>query len=213
MINNGTLPGDVTMRSYESTTTRLQHDVQLCALVQDLLPLYVEGEVTTSSRDAITGHLSQCERCAAFLAGAQSVRAQLRRGNAEATRALAADQPAQQAMQTYRRIAQVGLALVLLPVGLVIAGELWSSLGWHTRPLASIGALIAFLGLVLGFARRSRLSTAGIITFGIASFAGSLGLVTLMGGAVEAPYFFSAIAFIVGSLAMIWSVAARASST
>lgn len=50
-----------------------------CALVQDLLPLYLEGEVSQSSRALIIAHLNECAHCAGFLAGARSTREQLRR--------------------------------------------------------------------------------------------------------------------------------------
>jgi predicted anti-sigma-YlaC factor YlaD len=71
---------DIIMESYDSSTQRLSaNDPQVCALVQDLLPLYIEGEVSTGSRDLIVEHLARCERCAGFLAGAQSVRVQFQR--------------------------------------------------------------------------------------------------------------------------------------
>ncbi len=50
-----------------------------CALVQDLLPLYIDNEVSPESHDRIATHIAQCERCAGYLAGARSVRAQLQR--------------------------------------------------------------------------------------------------------------------------------------
>src|SRR5687768_4451173 len=121
MSNNSTPPGAHKMVSYESTTSLLQQDLQICTLIQDLLPLYVEGEVTAGSRNTIVQHLSQCERCSAFLAGAQSVRAQLRRERSEAAHVLASDLPAQQTMQTYQKLTKVALGVVLVPIGLIIA--------------------------------------------------------------------------------------------
>ncbi len=60
--------------SYESTTSRLaQQELGACTLIQDLLPLYMDGEVSPSSRETIAEHLTRCERCAGFLAGARSV--------------------------------------------------------------------------------------------------------------------------------------------
>jgi predicted anti-sigma-YlaC factor YlaD len=50
-----------------------------CALVQDLLPLYLDNEVSPESHARIAQHIAQCERCAAYLAGARSMRAQLLR--------------------------------------------------------------------------------------------------------------------------------------
>jgi predicted anti-sigma-YlaC factor YlaD len=201
------------MISYESTTSLLHQDLQVCTLIQDLLPLYVEGEVSANSREAIVQHLSQCERCAAFLAGAQSVRTQLRREHSDVARVLAGDQPAQQSMQTYQQLAKVAMLVVLIPVGLIIAGELWGALPWTARQVAAIGPMTAFGALVLAFARRGKLSITNIITLGTASFAGILGILTLVGGDVQAPYFFAATALIVGSLAAIWSVAGRTSTS
>ena len=48
-----------------------------CALVQDLLPLYIDNEVSPESHVLIADHLQHCERCSGFLAGARSVRAQI----------------------------------------------------------------------------------------------------------------------------------------
>jgi len=48
-----------------------------CALVQDLLPLYIDNEVSPESHALIADHLARCERCSGFLAGARSVRAQI----------------------------------------------------------------------------------------------------------------------------------------
>ncbi len=60
------------------TTQRMPYaEIQGCALVQDLLPLYLDGEVTHESHVLIADHLGRCERCSGFLAGAQSVRAQM----------------------------------------------------------------------------------------------------------------------------------------
>ncbi len=77
------------MAAYESTTVRLDPS-KTCVLIEDLLPLYMEGEVSPGSRDMIVEHLAICERCAGFLAGAQSVRAHLRRGQYQPAQASAA---------------------------------------------------------------------------------------------------------------------------
>lgn len=49
-----------------------------CPLIEDLLPLYVEGEVNSATQSLVADHLAQCAHCAGFLAGARSVRSQLR---------------------------------------------------------------------------------------------------------------------------------------
>ncbi|MEM8529828.1 MAG: zf-HC2 domain-containing protein [Chloroflexota bacterium] len=108
-------------RAYESTTMLLreQNDVA-CALVQDLLPLYLEGEVSSHSRDMIVEHLGRCDRCSGFLAGAQSVQLQLRRDQAQRTNAVKQDQPSQRLVASSRFLIRNFFHL-LMAVGFVIA--------------------------------------------------------------------------------------------
>ena len=63
-------------------------DLNDCALVQDLLPLYLDHEVSPESHGRIANHIAQCERCANYLAGARSMRVQLMRDQ-QAVRATA----------------------------------------------------------------------------------------------------------------------------
>jgi|GEM_PF-4884782 len=66
--------------AYTGTTVRqrLPHtEIPGCALVQDLIPLYLDGEVMPESHVLMADHLQQCERCSGYLAGARSVRQQL----------------------------------------------------------------------------------------------------------------------------------------
>ena len=92
------------MTAYESTTARPRsQELGACALIQDLLPLYIEGEVTPASRDLIAEHLAGCDRCAGFLAGARSVREQLRREHNVRQASVGHDQAARQAMISGRR--------------------------------------------------------------------------------------------------------------
>jgi hypothetical protein len=108
------------MPSYESSTTRLDpHDRSRCALIQDLLPLYLEGEVSPTSRALIAEHLSDCSHCAGFLAGARHVWAQVHRKEAQRTRTVVRDAEAQQTVAAWRQW------LTLVPtvlVALVLAG-------------------------------------------------------------------------------------------
>ncbi len=68
------------MPSYESTTRRMPADQPgLCALIQDTLPFYIEGDLSPESRAFIDAHLETCDRCGSFLAGAQSIRGHFRR--------------------------------------------------------------------------------------------------------------------------------------
>jgi anti-sigma factor RsiW len=90
--------------SYESTTSRLaQQELGACTLIQDLLPLYMDGEVSPSSRETIAEHLTRCERCAGFLAGARSMHTQLRREGALRASLAAQDQSTRQAVDLGRR--------------------------------------------------------------------------------------------------------------
>lgn len=66
--------------AYTSMTQRIAVEHTDCALVQDLLPLYLDNEVSPESHARIAEHIQRCERCANYLAGARSVRGQLLRG-------------------------------------------------------------------------------------------------------------------------------------
>lgn len=90
--------------SYESATTRLtQQELGACALIQDLLPLYMDDEVSPGSRELIAEHLARCERCAGFLAGARSMHSQLRREGAMRASLAAQDLATRQAVELGRR--------------------------------------------------------------------------------------------------------------
>src|SRR4029079_18523438 len=104
------------MTSYESPTSRLvQQELGACALIQDLLPLYIEGEVTPASRDLIAEHIAHCDRCAGFLAGARSVREQLRREATLRETSVGHDQAARQAIITgQRRVMALALGVFAL---------------------------------------------------------------------------------------------------
>jgi hypothetical protein len=95
----------------------LRQESGTCALVQDLLPLYLEGEISTGSRDVIVEHLAQCERCAGFLAGTQSTRAQLRRDGIQRAQVVQRDQPARQALSIGQRRALLSAMLALCTLG------------------------------------------------------------------------------------------------
>src|SRR5262245_39750964 len=93
-----------TMTSFETATTRLvQQEFGACALIQDLLPLYLEHEVSANSRDLIGEHLARCEHCAGYMAGARSMREQLRREGALRAGQAAQDQATQQAIMLGQR--------------------------------------------------------------------------------------------------------------
>jgi hypothetical protein len=125
------------MTAFESTTSRLvQQELGACALIQDLLPLYIEGEVTPASRDLIAEHLEHCERCTGFLAGARSTREQLRRENTLRETSVAQDWAARQAIIVgQRRVMAVVLGVFGVLCLVVVAGVI--SIGLFKTPAAS----------------------------------------------------------------------------
>lgn len=115
--------------SYESTTTRMaQAELGACTLIQDLLPLYLEGEVTPASRELIAEHMARCERCAGFLAGAQSVRTQLRAETTQRQQATQHDQPWQLAVSAGQRITSLTAIIVLYAIGAQSSSRIIDSL-------------------------------------------------------------------------------------
>jgi predicted anti-sigma-YlaC factor YlaD len=140
----------------ETITTNLRPLPELgaCALVQDLLPLYLEGEVSPGSRDLITEHLAGCDRCAGFLAGAQTVRAQLRRDGLQRAETLRQDAPRRGAVLRLRDIlASVTAMILCLPGGAAAA-----AVGFGLRSGQDelfVGLIVASMvtGALLGLAR------------------------------------------------------------
>ena len=106
------------MTAHESATTRFQPQSSPCPLIEDLFPLYVEGEVSAGTRNLIVEHLAQCSHCAGFLAGAQSVRAQLRHDQHSRSHVIAEDRPAFQAMHAVQFAIATGAVLAVGTVGL-----------------------------------------------------------------------------------------------
>lgn len=54
-----------------------QVEIAGCTLVQDLIPLYLDGEVSPESHVLIGNHIQECPRCSGYLAGARSMRTQI----------------------------------------------------------------------------------------------------------------------------------------
>jgi predicted anti-sigma-YlaC factor YlaD len=88
-----------------------------------MLPFYLESEVSPESRMLIDEHLNECERCASFMAGAQSVQTHLRRENLVRGKVIDHDRRAQQIISTGQRqlimlvLAVVGAIALLMVVG------------------------------------------------------------------------------------------------
>lgn len=122
------------MTAFETTTTRLvQQELGACALIQDLLPLYIENEVTPASRNLIVEHLAHCERCAGFLAGARSTREQLHRESMLRQTSVAHDRAARQAISVGQRqvmavvLGVFGVLCLVVVVGVITIGFVRSS--------------------------------------------------------------------------------------
>jgi hypothetical protein len=108
----------------------------ICTLVQDLLPLYLDQEVSPESHAVIAEHLAQCERCSGYLAGARSMRAQILRDQ-QAMQAVTSTQPALALVQRPWVMTLVGVlgalvcagvtwvGIILLVTSFYISDQLW----------------------------------------------------------------------------------------
>ena len=138
------------MLAYESTTTRLSKDAPpSCAVIQDLLPLYIEDEVGTTTRDFVAKHLATCDHCTGYLAGSQSARAQLRQDRAARSAVLQSDAPAQQTLRRGQRMFRALFWLGVAFTEIVVSGAVWMSLDPWTFNVGPMLALMAFAGLVV----------------------------------------------------------------
>ena len=130
------------MPSYESTTQRI-HEQQpgLCALIQDALPFYIENELSSDARAYVDAHIETCDRCASFLAGAQSVRGYMRHETAQRVRTRDRDWRAQQVIgRGRRRLLVYVLACAFVLVAPVVACITGTSLAIRTLPVRQPGA-------------------------------------------------------------------------
>src|SRR6185503_13521413 len=109
------------MPSYESVTRRVAPEKPgLCAIIQDLLPFYLEREISPESHAFVDEHLAECERCASFLAGARSVQGHLRRERIQRVALVHDDSHAQELIARSRR-QLLGIALIFAGVLLLLA--------------------------------------------------------------------------------------------
>jgi hypothetical protein len=133
------------MTAYESITSRLvQQELGACVLIQDLLPLYVEGEVSPGSRELIVEHVAHCERCAGYLAGTQSALAQLRRERTVHIATLARDVPNRRTVVGGQRLVAAIALLTTYGAGLVASVLIGQTVSGRGNPLELL------LGLGLG---------------------------------------------------------------
>jgi predicted anti-sigma-YlaC factor YlaD len=135
------------LTAYETTTARLvQQELGACALIQDLLPLYVEGEVSPGSRDLIVEHVARCDRCAGYLAGTQNALTLLRRDRTIHVATLERDTPNRQTVSARQRLVTAIAVLTTYGAGLIASVALAHLVLEGPDPMAF------FVGLVLGLA-------------------------------------------------------------
>lgn len=152
---------------------RLPHaEIPGCALVQDLIPLYLDGEVTPESHTLMADHLQHCERCSGYLAGARSVRSQILN-----------DQQKIHAAQ----VSQPSVAQVREPVTGSLGMALWQSLmvllyaaGLFSGLMGAAGASGGFPPLLVG-AILVLTGLGGLLTVGSARTLSWLVLMVLTG--------------------------------
>jgi anti-sigma factor RsiW len=132
------------MESYESTTRRMRPEQPgLCALIQDTLPFFLEGDLSPQSRPFVEQHLEECERCAAFLAGGRSVQAHFRREATMRSGVMHHDQRGQELVARGQR-RMLGLLLIVagaLAFAMVAAGLLLGHLPIGQHSAATIQVL------------------------------------------------------------------------
>lgn len=202
------------MHVNETITTNLRsQELGACALIQDLLPLYLEGEVSPGSRDMITEHLAGCERCSGFMAGAQTVRTQLRRDQLQRTESVRQDTPRRGAVMFWRELLAGGMAMLLCLPGGASAAAIGQGLRGDSPDALFVGLFIATgvcaallaLARILGPLTSQRLSA---IFGGVAL--GGAGVILMMSvGSNSAVGILVGFAVGVAGLISVWSGVAR----
>ena len=119
------------MPGYESTTRRINEEQPgLCALIQDALPFYIDNELSAEARAYVDGHVETCERCASFLAGAESVRGYVRRESAQRGVTRDQDRRAKRAIERGRQqllvIALLCAFVLVAPIVACITATYWA---------------------------------------------------------------------------------------
>jgi hypothetical protein len=199
------------MTSYESTTTRLERrEVEACALIEDLLPLYLEGEVNPASRDIIVEHLARCEHCAGFLAGAQSVRTQLRRESVQRTSAIISSRPERQAVAKGQWLATGIAVLTSYGIGAIGSALVWDSMRHSDDGKAAVGMIVglASLSLLAALARsRAPLTLVRMLALLGSCAIGAVGVGMFFASRSDAPGPAVLLGILLGlaSLAGVWS--------
>lgn len=131
------------MKYNDIRTRRLGSETQgVCALIQDMLPFYMEDDVSAQSRMFIDEHLETCDCCASFLAGGRSVQEHLRRDTTLRSDVIARDTSAQDVAFRGRRqlmgFTLIGAGIAALVVLAVLLG--FNSRGLRVTAPASLAA-------------------------------------------------------------------------
>jgi predicted anti-sigma-YlaC factor YlaD len=93
-----------------------------CALIQDLLPLYLDNEISRDSYSVIAEHLTTCDHCVGFLSGARTVRDMLRREQQVRKDIVASDYQDQGTIVASRRMFMTTIAVVVITVAALVIG-------------------------------------------------------------------------------------------
>lgn len=125
-----------------------QVEIPGCTLVQDLIPLYLDGEVSPESHVLIADHVQQCPRCSGYLAGARSMRTQILHDQQAVRAASSAGPTVAQVRQPITsnlglRLWQT-LMLLTYSFGLVMAAV---GFGEHAPELIMVGGVITLLAV------------------------------------------------------------------
>lgn len=197
--------GERTTSAYETTTTRLQSPpLNTCALVEDLLPLYMDGEVSPVTHDMMVEHLAQCEHCAGYLAGAQSARGQLRRDQVARSAVVANDRQAQHAMSSLQQLIYTSVIVGVSLVALVIGGGLWSDMRGAGQAIGIFLALVSFSVLGLVALRQPAMSMVRWLLLSAGAILGCISITSIVFVSNEAsPTPFFGLIFTLVSVALI----------
>ncbi len=169
------------MTTYDSTTTRLHQDLNACSMIEDLLPLYIEGEVSPKTRDLMVAHLAHCDHCAGFLAGAQSAR-RPRRGDAAArSGVMARDQAAQFAVTNGQRFLTTLAGLIASGAVVVFSGATWAAGDPAPPALGPLLALLLFAAVAAKTQHRGRVTLPQWLMLAAACVAGGIGATSVVG--------------------------------
>lgn len=185
----------------DTINQRMPHaEIPGCALVQDLIPLYLDGEVTPESHVLMANHLQQCERCSGYLAGARSVRAQLLNEQQAVKAAASAGPTVAQLRQPV--VDSIGVALWRLLMALTHLGGLALIFLGMTRPapaallLGPAACGIAITGLLVARSTQTGLWRLLMVLTGLLG----LGLAVI---GITMPYGDGPLAFVAGLGALI----------